>query len=143
MTDAKPSKLFWVVAVVFLLWSIMGCAGYLAEHMMSDDAYREAYGEAYVALRGQTPMWATAGYAIGVWGGLTGAILLLLRKKLCLPFFVASLAGAIVGFIPSMAFENFRAVMGPSDWGMMCTVWAICIFIIAFAHRQKANTVLR
>ena len=41
----KPSVVFWVMGILFLLWGLMGCGIYLIEVMMSDEAYAEAYGE--------------------------------------------------------------------------------------------------
>jgi len=139
----KPPTLFWVIVILYLLWALIGCGGYLAEHMMSDAAYGENFGADMLALRGQTPIWATSGYAVGVWGGLIGGILLLLRKKLCLPFFYASLAGAVIGFLPTILMEKFRAVMGGGDWAFMLFIWAICIFIIWFARKKASRGILR
>ena len=138
----KTPTLFWVIAVLYLLWALIGCAGYLAEHLMSDAAYLESYGADMAALRGQTPIWATSAYAVGVWGGLIGGILLLLRRKLCLPFFYASLAGAVIGFLPMMFMDKFRAVMGGGDWAFMLFIWAVCIFIIWFARKKTAKGIL-
>ena len=139
----KTAWWFWVIAILYLLWSFVGCGGYLAEHMMSDAAYRDAFGDELLGLRGLTPWWATAGYAVGVWGGLIGGIFLLLRRKLCLPFFYASLIGAIIGFIPSIFDDRFKAVMGGGDYGLMAFIWVICIFIIWFARLMSSKGVLR
>jgi len=133
---------FWVITILYLLWSFIGCGMYLVEHMMDDTAYAEAFGAELLSLRGVTPWWATSGYAIGVWGGLVGIILLMLRKKLCLPFFYASFAGAIMGFIPSLFDARFRAVMGSGDYGFMVFIWAACIFIIWFARKMHAKGIL-
>ena len=142
-TQPKAPWWFWTVAIIYLLWSFMGCGMYLVEHMMSDAAYGEAFGQDLLGVRGFTPMWATSGYAVGVWGGLVGVILLLLRKKLCLPFFYASLIGAIIGFLPSIFDERFKAVMGGGDYGFMIFIWIECIFIIWFARLMAATTILR
>lgn len=140
---SKAAWWFWVIGVIYLLWSIVGCGGYLAEQMMSDAAYSEAFGAERFDLRGLTPAWATAGYAIGVWGGLVGVILLLLRKKLCLPFFYASFIGAIIGFLPSIFDGRFKAVLGGADYGLMIFIWLECIFIIWFARKMTRNGILR
>ena len=44
-TQTKAPWWFWTVAIIYLLWSFMGCGMYLVEHMMSDAAYGEAFGE--------------------------------------------------------------------------------------------------
>lgn len=134
---------FWLVAVLYLLWNIIGCSMYLAEHMMGQESYIAAFGADLWALKEITPWWATAGYAVGVWGGLIGIILLLLRKKLCLPFFYASFVGAVIGFLPSILDGRFRAVMGGGDYGMMIFIWAECLLIIWLARKFTAKGILR
>jgi len=141
--NITPPWWFWVIAILYLLWSFVGCGMYLAEHMMSDAGYAKQFGDELLALRGLTPWWATAGYAVGVWGGFVGILLMLLRKKLCLPFFYASLAGAIIGFIPSMTDGRFKAVMGAGDYGFMVFIWLECIFIIWFARKMRSKGILR
>lgn len=139
----KPSKWFWIIGAFYLLWNLIGCGMYLAEHMMGQAAYVESFGADMWALKDITPAWATAGYAVGVWGGLIGIILLLMRKKACLPFLYASFAGAIIGFLPSVLDGRFRAVMGAGNYGMMVFIWAECLFIIWFARRALAKGYLR
>lgn len=116
---------------------------YLAEHMIAQPAYIDAFGADMWALKEITPAWATAGYAVGVWGGLIGGLLLLMRRRLCLPFFYASFVGAIVGFLPSIIDGRFRAVMGAGDYSMLVFVWAVCILIIGFAVRMRRQSYLR
>ena len=110
---------------------------------MGDAAYVENFGAEMLPLREITPWWATAGYAFGVWGGLIGVTLLMLRKKFCLPFFYASFVGAVIGFIPMMMDERFKAVMGPGDYGFMIFIWLECIFIIWFARKMLAKGIIR
>ncbi len=140
---AKTPWWFWVIAIIYLLWSFVGCGGYLAEHLMGDAAYGEAFGAELLALRDLTPLWATAGYALGVWGGLIGVILLLLRKKLCLPFFYASFLGAVIGFLPSIFDGRFQAVMKTGDYGFMAFIWLECLFIIWFARKMLRKGIIR
>jgi len=134
---------FWLIAIHYLLWNLVGCGMYLVEHMMGDAAYGEAFGADLLSVRDLVPRWATAGHAVGVWGGLVGIILLLLRKKLCLPFFYASFAGAIIGFLPSIFDERFKAVMGGGDYGLMIFIWLECIFIIWFARKMLSKGIIR
>lgn len=136
-------KWFWAAGILYLLWSLIGCSMYLTEHMLGEAAYIDAFGADMWALKDITPAWATAGYAIGVWCGLAGIILLLLRKKLCLPFFLASLAGAIIGFLPSLFDERFRSVMAGGDYGMLVFVWVVCAFGVWFARKFIAQGVLK
>ncbi len=140
---AKAQWWFWTIAAIYLIWGLIGGGMYLAEHMMSDAAYGDAFGVDMLGVRHFMPLWATSGYAVGVWGGLFGVILLLLRKPLCLPFFYASFIGAIIGFIPMIFDDRFKAVMSLGDYGFMAFIWIECIFIIWFARFMMSRGILR
>ena len=87
-------------------------------------------------LREITPIWATAGYAIGVWFGLAGVIMLMARKKIAVSLFFASLIGAVVGFMPYFYDGRFKAVLTGADYGFMVFIFAECLFILWFARKM-------
>jgi len=78
-TTTKPATWFWIVSVLALLWNAMGDMAYIAQVTMSADAL-QALPEKERALYESLPTWATAAFAIAVWGSTLGCILLLLRK---------------------------------------------------------------
>lgn len=131
-TTVKPSAIFWILGIIFLLWNLMGCGVYLNEAFNPNDAYAEIY-----------PAWATAAYAIAVWGGLVAAILFLLRKRLSAGLFVLSLVAALICFIPYLTSEALRAVGGSSFWVMPLIVVLIGILEVWFSRLQRAKGVLR
>ena len=107
----------WVVGIVSLIWHVMGCANYLWQMNMSPDAL-SAMSEAQRAIIENRPAWATAGFAIAVFAGAIGSILLLLRKSLALVFFVLSVVGVIVSMLPvfgivksGVVFSGFEKTM--------------------------------
>jgi len=55
-----------------------------------------AYRESERAIIDGRPAWATVGFAIAVFGGALGCLLLLLRKSAAYYLFIASLLGVIV-----------------------------------------------
>lgn len=141
--QVKTPWWFWVVGILFLLLGLVACWGYWTEMTLPDAQYLEAYGAEMAGLRGETPWWSISGYAIGVWGGLAGSILLLLRKKLCLPFFYASFIGAIIGWSWNVIDVRFRDAMGGAGWGFLIFVLLECIFIIWFARRMVSKGIVR
>jgi len=98
-TSIHPPWWFWSIGVVLLLWGLMGIWFYWIEVTMSDATYVEIYGKELLDVRHRVPAWSISGYAIGVWGGLLGTICLLLRRRWALPFYIASLIGAILGWV--------------------------------------------
>ena len=139
----KPGTLFWVVAVLFVLWGLIGCSMYLMEMTMSDQAYAEAFGAELAAVRDVYPTWALAGYAIAVWSGLLAAILFLLRKRLSVTVFMISLVAAVIGFIPTFTNSVLRDAAGSSFWVMPLIVIVIGIIEILYSRKQAAAGVLR
>ena len=87
--QSKPATWFWVVSVVALVWNAMGVVAYLGTVMMTPEA-REAMTEPQRALLDATPAWATGAFALAVWGGALGSLLLVLRKKLATTVLIVS-----------------------------------------------------
>ena len=79
-TTNKPTAAFWIIAVLALIWNIMGVMAYLAQAFMTDDM-KALLPEAEREMYENKPAWATAAFAFAVFAGLIGALALLLRKK--------------------------------------------------------------
>ncbi|MFN3727684.1 MAG: hypothetical protein ACK4SZ_15430 [Allosphingosinicella sp.] len=81
---------FWIVVGVALLWNLLGVTAYLAE------AFGMAQSEAHRALVDVRPAWATAAYAVAVFGGSLGCIALLARRRAAFPLLAVSFAALLV-----------------------------------------------
>ena len=84
---------FWAIGAVALIWNVMGVANFFVQ--MNADALA-AMPESHRAIVEGRPAWATGGFAIAVFGGALGCLLLLLRKSAAYYLFIASLLGVIV-----------------------------------------------
>lgn len=103
----KPHLSFWIVAIAGLIWNMMGSMNYI---MQTNPETVAQMPDVYQMIINGRPSWATAGFAIAVFGGSVGCILLLLRKNVAVPVFMLSLAGIVltlihatmlVGMVPS------------------------------------------
>ena len=139
----KPNWVFWILAIAFILWGLIGCGFYLAEMTMSDAAYAEAFGEELGAVRHVYPTWGLAAYAMAVWSGLAAAILFILRKKISAPLFMFSLGMAVLGFIPSFTNSVLRQAAGDWFWVMPLIVVTLGVVEVLYSRRQRANGILR
>ena len=143
-TTAKPPIHLWIVGGLALLWNGFGCfdyfmtrtrgTAYIESMMHTDD------GEAIMAYINGFPIWAAAGWGLGVWGGLAGAILLLMRHRWAVPVLLASLVGAIVGIgyqlaNPSRIVELSMGVNAVMPYVII--VIAIGLFVYARAMRMR------
>ncbi len=92
-TSGEVHWSFWVIGAVALIWNVMGAINFF---MQMDPDMLAAYRESERAIIEGRPAWATAGFAIAVFGGTLGCLLLLLRKSVAFYLFIASLLGVIV-----------------------------------------------
>lgn len=90
----KPPIWYWIAAFVALIWNGMGILNYLDQAYMTAEKLAELPAEQQV-MYSDNPAWVTGAFAIAVFAGTIGSILLLLRKKLAYMIFVVSLLGII------------------------------------------------
>jgi hypothetical protein len=84
---------FWAIGAVALIWNVMGVINFFVQ--MNPDMLA-TYRESERAIIEGRPAWATGAFAIAVFGGALGCLLLLLRKSAAYYLFIASLLGVIV-----------------------------------------------
>ena len=84
---------FWAIGAIALIWNVMGAINFVAQ--MNPDMLAE-YRESERAIIEGRPAWATIAFAIAVFGGALGCVLLLLKKSAAFYLFIASLLGVIV-----------------------------------------------
>ena len=110
---AKPAVpgWFWAVAIVALLWELMGCYAYLTQISMSAADLARMPPEQAEMWRAM-PIWAKCAYAVAVWVGLTGAIALLMRRRWAREAFAVSLLAVLVQFGWSFLGTSMLRTMG-------------------------------
>src|SRR6185436_692672 len=93
--DARSTPPGWFrpVAVVALLWNLLGCLAYLSDVTMKPEDIAKLT-QAEQALMASRPAWSIGATAIAVWFGAAGCVGLILRKRwatwLLIASFVAS-----------------------------------------------------
>ncbi len=123
---------FWVIAVFALVWNGLGSVNFVMQ--MNPDMV-EAYRESERAIINGRPFWATAGFAVGVIGGAIGGFLLLLRRALALPVFIASLIGVLITMI-----HTIQVAASPAEFGfvglfvMIALPTLVAVFLIWYAR---------
>ena len=128
-TRAVPGW-FYAVAVLALLFEAFGCWMYVAQ--VSADRASLPLDER--AMWDATPAWMTAAYAIAVWSGLAGALLLLLRRKLAVPVLLLSLLAVIVQFSGLFLVPQLRQTVPESALAAPVILILACYLIFQFAR---------
>ena len=128
----------WLVGVLTLLFNAMGIASYLttklgmlAEMGMTPDQ---------IAFMASYPAWASALWALGVWGAFAGSVLLLLRSRWAVPAMLV----ALVGLIGTTAY-NYLLIEVPASMeapALDAMIWAVTLFLLFYARRMAAAGVL-
>ncbi len=143
--STRPPWHLWLVGGLATLWGAFGAYDYLMSRT-HDAAYIEsmmpgADSTAMFAYMDAMPLYAAFGWGLGIWAGLTGAILLLVRSRLAVPVYAASLVGIALSFF-------YQLAVNPPPPGMDGGVMTLVVIAVAlgqfwYAWRQRARGVLR
>lgn len=147
-TENSAPGWFKFVAIIGLLWNVLGVLSYLfytamLEKMMTPEVLEtlppedRATTEAQLQLLAETPAWATGAYAIAVFGGLLGCILLLMRRSLAVPVLGLSLAGVVVQNIHSFGMTNALETTGPTALILPGVVLLFAVVLLWMALKAK------
>ena len=134
----KPSVGFWVISIIGLIWNAMGANQYIQQTYQTD-AFKAMYTEEQLTMIQNSPSWAVGAFAVAVFGGLLGCILLLLRKKLAKTVFLISLVGIIVQMIYNLFMTNALEVYGPGGIIMPIMILIIGLFLLWYSKNATAK----
>ena len=87
-TRGRPWHL-WLLGIVGTLWNLMGAFDYLMTQT-ENEGYMSRFTPEQLEYFYGFPAWVVAFWALAVWGGLLGTVLLLFRKRLAAPVLMVS-----------------------------------------------------
>lgn len=131
--NAAP-KWFLPLAIVALLWNLLGCMAYLADVRITPEqlAQMSAPQQALYASR---PAWAVAATALAVWGGAAGCLGLILRRRWALPLLLVSLLGVVAQDIGLFVLSDAAALAGKVVYVLQGLVLAVAMALVWLARR--------
>jgi hypothetical protein len=111
---------------------------------LKNQAYLAQFTADQLAYFDSLPAWLTAFWALGVWGGLAGSILLLIRRRYAVWAFGLSVIGAVIGLGYQMLMTQMPASMKEGFMGFMPSVIIlIAAFLLWYAWTAEKKGVLR
>ncbi len=132
----------WLVGTITLLWNAMGALDYYMSQT-KNEAYLSMFTPEQLDFFYSFPSWSVALWALAVWGGLLGCVLLLLRKQLAVQVFLISLVCVIVNTIYMYGFTNGLEIIGdPISLGFSVAVIIVAIFLYLYAKKMRAQNIL-
>ena len=140
---ARVPAHLWIVGGLASLWNAFGCYDYLMTQTRAE-THLAAFTEAQRAYFGSFPAWCEAAWALGVWGGLAGSLLLLARSRHA----VAAYAVSIAGLAATQVYQHLLSSPpeGLNSGAMLVmniVIWAVAIALLLYALRMRRAGVLR
>ena len=132
----KPSNLFWVISSIALVWNLMGVFNYLDQAFMTDKVLETLPKEQQILYQ-DVPAWVTAAFAIAVFSGTLGSLLLLLKKKIASTFFIISFLGIMGQMSYRLLIDQNSDSYGPMGIAMPIIIIAFGGYLIWYS--RKAN----
>ena len=126
--NQKPTILFWVVAIISLLWNLLGCWNYIIQQ---DPLVVANMPEVYQFIIENRPIWATVAFAVSVFGGAVGSILLLLRRKIATGLFSLSVLGST-----AITYFTYR-VIGLDPATISTFTMALALFLFSKISERR------
>jgi hypothetical protein len=142
-TAARPTWHFWGVGLLSLVWNGLGAFDYVmtkshnAGYLAAFNAEQRAWFDSY-------PPWMEAAWAVGIWCGVLGSLLLLLRSRWALPAFVLSLAGLAVATLYQYGVGTMpESLRTRGGMAFTAALWIVAALLVRYALLTRRRGVLR
>jgi hypothetical protein len=128
----------WLVGAVALLWNGMGTFLWAQTSFMPDAALQGLPADHSAYVR-SLPMWSSFAWGLGVLAGLTGAVLLLRRRRLSVAAFAASLVGAVANMLVYITNPPPPGFFSPP---LAAFIIGLALIQLWYAHRVRERGIL-
>jgi hypothetical protein len=132
----------WAVGAVALLWNCIGAFDYTMTESRNT-AYLAAFNAEQLAYFTALPKWVVATWATGVWGGVLGSLLLLLRQCRAPQVFAVSLGGMAITFVHNYALSDGIRIMGGGAVVFSAVIFSVGVALLVYARFMGRAQVLR
>ena len=134
---------FRVISILAIVWMALGCLSYIMHVTLSPEAIA-ALPKGQAELIRTTPSWYYALFGIATWGGLAGAIALLLKRRFAVPLLLISWVAAALQFAYNFLVQDgWRLLGGFSGAIMPFAIVGLGIFFWNYARGAAAKGWIR
>ncbi|MBT8106975.1 MAG: hypothetical protein KJP17_01975 [Gammaproteobacteria bacterium] len=123
---------FWAVGALGLIYNLLGCVNFVSQ--MDAEAIA-SMPDVYRAIVESRPAWGTAAFALAVFGGLLGCLLLLLRKSAAFYVLIVSVVAAVAAQIPYFGMVNLPS----AAWIGWLSQVAVGAFLVWYSTLAKSR----
>ena len=133
---------FWVVAVLALLWNLVGLLSFYTHFTAGPDAIA-TWPEAQQQIVAATPGWIFVPFAIATIGGTLGSLGLLLGRRWATPVLLLSLLAIIVQFGAYYLLTPTWALTGMTGAALPLCIAVVGLLLWLLAGKAAARGWLR
>ena len=135
----KPTNLFWLISTLALIWNLIGIFNYLTQAFMTDEILASLPQDQQLMYQ-EVPAWVTAAFALAVFSGTLGALLMLLKKKIATTFFILSFIGIISQMTYGLLLDENTDSYGPMGLLMPFMIISIGGYLIWYSKKAAEYT---
>ena len=132
----------WVIGVVALLWNAMGALDYVMTQTRNEE-YMSNFTPEQLSFFYGFPAWVDAAWAIAVWGGVLGALLLLIRRRYAVWVFLASLIAMVITAFQNYVLSNGMEIIGDAfTLGFTAAIFLVALALFLYARAMQQRKIL-
>jgi|TARA_B100001057_G_C22770326_1_gene919297 hypothetical protein len=126
MTTSATPNWFKPALWAALIWNLLGVFAFIMHLMMTPEMISKLPLDQQAAYS-NVPLWSTIAFAVAVFGGTLGCILLLVKNAFATPTFALSLVAIFI-----QQFYNFIVINSIKMLGISAVFMPILVIVIAF-----------
>tara|TARA_B100001245_G_scaffold234884_1_gene221389 strand:+ start:743 stop:1171 length:429 start_codon:yes stop_codon:yes gene_type:complete len=136
MEKAKAPGYFMAVAIILLIWDLIGVAAFAMDLMMTEEMIAMMPPEQQEMYL-NTPGWTKIAYGVATIGAALGCIGLLMKKAWSKLLFIISLIGVVVQFGYTFIGMGALDIVGPSALIMPIVIFVIGAYQIFLSNKGQ------
>ena len=141
--EGRTALHLWIVGGLATLWNGLGAFDYLMTQTRNE-AYLAKFTDPQRVHFESFPIWMETAWALGVWGGVAGSLLLLARSRHASTAFAVSLAGLAGSTVYQYVLTSPPEEMKSGAMiGMNIAFWVAAIGLLVYAREMRQRGVLR
>ncbi|MFK5889920.1 MAG: hypothetical protein QM486_04230 [Flavobacteriaceae bacterium] len=130
----KATKTFKIIAIVALIWNLMGVFAYLGQVYLTDEA-KALLPQENQDFYAHVPAWYTSAFAIAVFAGALGCLTLLLRKPMAKLLLLLSLIGVLIQSFYSFFIQTDMPISVATAGGPIVII-LVSIFLVWYSRKE-------
>ncbi len=134
-SNSTPLRWLRVVAVLALVWNVLGVLAFVAQLAMDGAELPAAQRDFYANM----PAWVTLAFGVAVFGGTAGSVALILRRSVAQALFGVSLTGLALQVGHNFLIADGLRVFGPSGVALPGITCGVSIALLWIAARARTR----